>query len=78
MPFGSDPLRIITSNYNLAKSETRRDNFRAFREYLAALLLVIELARPGEHHLAADDGDIGSRRIFSLISNDLPRVWATA
>ena len=69
MPSVSHPLWVITSYYNPAKYETRRDNFRAFRKYLNAPLLVIELAQPGEHHLTKDDGDL----VLQLTGED--RIW---
>ena len=69
MPSFLDPLWVITSFYNPAKYETRRDNFRTFRKYLNSPLMVVELARPGEHHLTKDDGDI----VLRLVGED--RIW---
>ncbi len=69
MPSFLDPLWVITSYYNPAKYDTRRDNFKAFRRYLNAPLLVVELAQEGEHHLTKDDGDI----VLTLVGED--RIW---
>ena len=69
MPSFFDPLWVITSYYNPAKYETRRDNFHVFRKYLNAPLMVVELARSGEHHMTKDDGDI----VLSLVGED--RIW---
>ena len=69
MPSFSDPLWVMTSYYNPAKYATRRRNFQSFRKHLNAPLLVVELARSGEHHLSKDDGDI----VLSLTGED--RIW---
>ena len=69
MSSASDPLWALTTYYNPAKYETRRNNFRAFRKHLNCPLLVIELARPGEHQLTKDDADI----VLSLTGED--RIW---
>jgi hypothetical protein len=69
MSLASDPLWVVTSYYNPEKYKRRFQNFKAFRRHLNAPLLVVELARPGQHELSKDDGDI----VLSLTGED--RIW---
>ena len=69
MPLPSDPLWIVTSYYNPEKYKRRLQNFKAFRRHLNAPLMVVELAKPGQHELSGEDGDI----VLSLTGED--RIW---
>lgn len=69
MPLPSDPLWVVTSYYNPEKYRRRLQNFKAFRRHLNAPLMVVELAKPGQHELNKDDGDI----VLSLTGED--RIW---
>ena len=64
-----DPLWVVTSYFNPAGSSRRRDNFRVFRRHLDAPLLVVELARAGQHQLDRSDGD----EVIALTGDD--RIW---
>lgn len=64
-----DPLWVVTSYFNPARSPTRLENFRIFRRHLDAPLLVVELARAGMHQLERADGDV----VVSLTGDDC--IW---
>ncbi|MBX3023646.1 hypothetical protein KF840_01920 [bacterium] len=64
-----DPLWVVTSYFNPARSPTRRENFRLFRRHLDAPLLVVELAPAGQHQLHRGDADV----VVSLAGDD--RLW---
>lgn len=69
MPVSSSALWVMTSYYNPERYQRRFNNFKAFRRHLNAPLLVVELAKPGQHQLHKEDGDI----VISLSGED--RIW---
>jgi len=64
-----DPLWVVTSYYNPAGYKRRLQNFKAFRRHLNAPLMVVELAKAGQHQLSEDEGDI----VLSLTGED--GIW---
>jgi hypothetical protein len=69
MPVPPTALWVVTSYYNPERYQRRFNNFKAFRKHLNAPLLVVELAKPGQHQLCKEDGDI----VISLTGED--RIW---
>jgi hypothetical protein len=53
----TNPLWVVTSYYNPAGYRRRLSNFQAFRRNLKAPLVVVELAKEGEHQLRHEHGD---------------------
>jgi len=64
-----DQLWVVTSYYNPANYKSRLRNFKAFRRNLNAPLMVVELAKAGQHQLTKDDGDL----VISLTGED--QIW---
>lgn len=65
----SSPLWVVTSYFNPAKFERRLRNFKHFRRFLNAPLLVVELERNGDFQLTQDDGDL----VVQITGDD--RIW---
>lgn len=64
-----NPMWVVTSYYNSAGYQRRLQNFKLFRQFLNAPLLVVELSGSGDFQLDENDGDI----VLQLQGED--RLW---